>query len=339
MSVKLDVVQAAELLKKADNVLILTHKNPDGDTLGSGYALMYALHRLGKQACVVCHDLIPQRYSYFDTLHFQQNNVVDFVPQYIVAVDLADTSLLGESLQQYAERVDLCIDHHISNREYAKNLLLSENAAATCELMFDVIEAMQVEIDKQIAECLYTGLVTDTGCFRYPSVTVYTHHVAERLMQAGADTRHIHHVLYENVRREKISLMLAALQSLRYELDGRCAIITLMRDTIQNCGVTEGEPDGLSTIPRDIEGVLVGVTIRQLKNKQGYKISVRTEGTVNASKICHRLGGGGHIAAAGCTISGLPLQEVCSRVLCSVREELDSSELCTLQGEFGTPKK
>lgn len=324
MSQSLELWQAADLLKHAEDVFILTHKNPDGDTLGSGYGLMHALRSLGKRAQVLCHDPIPDRYDYLDrSANSALPQPPDFAPKLIVAVDTADTHLLGDSLQQYVPRVDLCIDHHSSNSGYARRLLLRGEAAANCELMLEVIEAMGVELNSQIADCLYTGLATDTGCFRFSSTTVDSHRAADKLMTAGADVRLIHRRMFESTSRGKIRLTIAALQSLRYELDGRCALMVLPRDCINENGVTDDELEGISAIPREIEGVQVGVTLRQFRNYQGYKISVRTDGLADASAICARLGGGGHEASAGCTVEQTPLEEVIRLVLESVQKELE----------------
>lgn len=323
MSVRLTLAQAADILKQAQDVLILTHKSPDGDTLGSAYALMHALKKLGKRADVLCNDAVAPRYRHLNGEQpIVQPHKAYFEPKTVVSVDTADTQLLGEHLQRYADQVDLCVDHHGSNSGYAKNLLLRADAAANCELVLDLIEAMGVPLDSQIADCLYTGLVTDTGCFRYTSTTVESHLAAQKLMQAGANVRLIHQRMFESVSRGKTELMITALQSLRYELDGVCAVMILPRDKINECEVTDDELEGISTVPREIEGVRVGVTLRQYKSYRGYKVSVRTDGLIDASAICARLGGGGHVGAAGCNIENEPLEEVYRRVLAAVAAEL-----------------
>ena len=153
-----------------------------------------------------------------------------------------------------------------------------------------------------------------------------SHRAADKLMTAGADVRLIHRRMFESTSRGKIRLTIAALQSLRYELDGRCALMVLPRDCINENSVTDDELEGISAIPREIEGVQVGVTLRQFRNYQGYKISVRTDGLADASAICARLGGGGHEASAGCTVEQTPLEEVIRLVLESVQKELELSD-------------
>ena len=320
MSQSVSLHQAARLLLDAQDILILTHKAPDGDTLGSGFALMHALHQLGKRAAVLGSEAVPARFGYLQGSLSPQT----FRPKTVITVDVADIKLLGDNQLCYADSVDLAIDHHGSNTCFAKYLLLRADAAANCELVLDLIEEMGVELNPQIADCLYTGLVTDTGCFRHNSTTADSHRAAEKLLTAGADLRLIHQRLFESESRGKIALTVAALQSLRYELDGRCATMVLMRDCINQNGVTDDELEGISALPRQIEGVQVGVTLRQYKSYRGYKISVRTDGSVDASAICRRLGGGGHRGAAGCTFEITDFDAVYRQVLDSVRQELES---------------
>lgn len=326
MSQMICLEQAAKFLSDAQDILILTHKSPDGDTIGSAFALMHALHRLGKRADVLCQDPIAPYYSYlFENGKYDTTlENLPFEPKTLVSVDVADQKLLGEKLSQYADRIDLSVDHHASNTGYAKQLLLRSDAAANCELMLDLIEAMGVKLDQQIVDSLYTGIVTDTGCFRYPSTTVQTHIAAQKLLLAGAQMRLIHRLMLESTSRGKVQLICDALHSLRYELDGKCAVISLMRDRINELQVTDDELEGLSSLPRSIEGVQVGVTLCQFKSYQGYKISVRTDTTVDACAICKRLGGGGHAGAAGCTIEGkdVTLEQAYQKILESVRVEL-----------------
>lgn len=316
---RIDLQQAAQFLKDSENVLILTHRSPDGDTLGSGYALKHALEQLGKSAWVICNDPVSDRYEH---LGLSREPVPFDNVRTIVSVDVADDRLLGEKLMPYARKVDLCIDHHASNTGYAKRLLLRETAAANCELMLDLIKVMGVKLTTQIADCLYTGLVTDTGCFRYSSTTVESHRAAEELMLAGARTELIHQRMFESTSKGKMSLMVSALQSLRYELNGRCAVMFLSRDKIEEEGVTDEELEGISSIPREIEGVSVGVTFRQYKSRRGYKVSVRTDSVINANSICQRLGGGGHKGAAGCNIENTSFEEAYRLVLQAVEDEI-----------------
>lgn len=297
---KIDIPKTCSLLRQAEDILILAHAGPDGDTIGAAYALLYTLRKLGKRAIVRCSDEFAPRYDYLaDTLEQPA-----FDPKYVVVTDVADTTLLGKDMQDYKDKIDLCIDHHPSNKGYSNYLLLDSSAAATCELLFEVIEALGVDIDAKIADCLYTGLTTDTGCFRYSNTTARSHAIAAKLIALGADSSTINRLMFETVTRGRLAVQSAALASLEFYFDGRCALMHMDRDIIEANQCTEDDLTGLSALPREIQGVIAGVTLKQNKERTKYKISLRTFEGVNASEVCERLGGGGHMRAAGCIIPG-----------------------------------
>lgn len=299
MSKHLTVAEAAAQLTAADRIWILTHQFPDGDTLGTGFALCRALRRLGKQAQVLCNDPIPEKYEYMmaDLPH------QEFEPSFICAVDVADAALLGERLLPLADRVDLCIDHHASHRDFEKHLLLTADYGATAMAMFQIIEAMGVTVDVPMADCLYTGIATDTGCFKYSNVTPLTHRMAAQLLEAGAHAEGINRAMFDIKSRARLALEQAALNSIRYYCHDRVAVMVITEDMMSESGATENDMEGLSPLPRQIDGVWVGLTLRQ-KTDGNYKVSARTGNHADASHICGLLGGGGHARAAGCTLSG-----------------------------------
>lgn len=319
MTESVDRQTAVLRLRSADDILILCHKNPDGDTIGSGAALYLALKELGKTAAVLCSDPIPVQYNYLDIALFDGS----FEPKFVVAVDVASIQLFGErnNIQEYVERADLCIDHHGSNSGYAFETLVEPNAAATCELLVDVIEEMGVSLTPAIASALYTGLATDTGCFRFSSTTARTHLVAARLIEAGADIAALNERLFECRTHGRIKAERLALESLEFYFEGRCAMICLTWDQIQSTGVAASELEDLTSLPRSIEGVQVGLTLRQQKDGS-YKISVRTAQGVDACSIARRLGGGGHDRAAGCELNG-NVDNAKMALLEEVRKELE----------------
>ncbi len=318
MSDKIDIKKAAESLLQAENVLILCHKNPDGDTIGSGGALCHALKSLGKKAAVLCADEFSDRYAYAEIELYKEQ----FQPQYIVAVDVADLQLFGEKISEYTKSIDLCIDHHPSNTGYAHEMILSPESAATAEVMYDIICEMQVPITTVIADCLYTGVSTDTGCFRFANTTARTHEVAQKLMEHGANATELNALLFENKSKSRIGIERVALDSLEYLYDGKCAVISLTLEQMDEIGVEPTDLEGITAIPRAIEGVEVGVTLRQQKVGT-YKVSVRTKRGVSAANICKGLGGGGHEQAAGCEVEG-SLQSAKAAVMCEIEKAMKS---------------
>lgn len=290
---------AADFLKENDNFVILTHQNPDGDTLGSGFGLAMVLDRLGKKSTVICSDEIPQKYEYFTSLAPQNADLSKKTT--IVAVDVADAKLLGKLEQKYASEVELCIDHHISNIGYAKATYLDSNAAANCECIYDLAGALAVDVDKDIALALYTGISTDTGCFRFSNTTAKTLRIGADLMEIGIDTAEINRIMFETKSRIRVELEKMALEAMEFHFNDKCAVITVTRDMYEKTGCKDEDLEGITSISRSIEGVTVGVTLRE-RQEGGFKISVRTYPPIDASKICKRVGGGGHIRAAGCQL-------------------------------------
>lgn len=324
MSERVTAEQAAALLRGADHILILTHQFPDGDTLGSGFALCRALTKLGKAVRVECADPIPDKYDYMlegldaPSMETAAPAAV-FEPRFICAVDVADTCLLG-ALSSYAQRIDLCIDHHGSNVEYARRLLLDAGCAATAQLIAEIIRLLGVPFDRAIAECIYTGLATDTGCFKYANTTAATHRLAADMMELGTRTEMINRVMFDIKSRARVELERQALDSMCFYFHGRCAVMTITNDMIEQSGAKENDMEGLPPIPRQIEGVWVGVTLRQ-KTDGNYKVSLRTGNHADASAVCALLGGGGHIRAAGCTLEA-PADAAISRILDAVRQSV-----------------
>ena len=182
MTTKIDIQSTARMLLEKDNILILCHKNPDGDTLGSAAALAHALADLGKKAYIACHNRIPAKYDYLNIPLAEEGAEIDFV----VSVDVAGINLLGDSLMEDAHKINLCIDNHGSTGEYAKYLCLKADYPAAAQLMYEVLCEMGCEITPHIADCIYTGILTDTGCFKYSSTTPLTHIIGARLMELGA---------------------------------------------------------------------------------------------------------------------------------------------------------
>ncbi len=289
---KISVKECADILREKDNILILTHANPDGDTLGSGFALCRALMKIGKICAVINADDIPKKYNYL----FDDIVEIKFKPDYVVAVDVATVNLLGGLEEQY--KIDMCIDHHSTNTEYA-NLLLLEDVPAACQIMYEVVLALGVEVDKKIADCLYTGLTTDTGCFRYDSTTAQTYRVAADLIDAGADNGRINRIMFETKTKTYARLERLAIESMRFYEHERVAVITVTQEMFQLTGSNAQETEGLAPLTRQIEGVEIGITIQERPDGT-CKASIRTFESVNAAELAACFGGGGHAQAAGC---------------------------------------
>lgn len=311
---RIDVKRCAELLREQDNILILTHAHPDGDTLGSGFGLCRALMALGKNARVVNADEIPKKYDYL----YKDLSFADFKEEYAVAVDVATENLLGGLSDVYGGKINLCIDHHGTNTEYAENLLLIETASA-CEIIYQVILALGVSIDKKTANCLYTGISTDTGCFRYASTTADTYRVAADLIEKGADNGAINRAMFETKTKTYARLERLAIEGMKFYLNERVCVITVTQQMYKESGSNEQETEALAPLTRQIEGVEIGITIRE-KDDGTCKASFRTFG-VNAAEIAKAFGGGGHPQAAACRFN-CSVDEATEKLIAKCREIL-----------------
>ena len=297
----MDFSQLKGFFESHDNFQVLTHKSPDGDTLGCGFALCYYLRNMGKKANVLNSEKLPARYEFMYDDYEEQK----FEPECVVAVDIADTQLLGSHLAEYAEpgRIDLCIDHHISNRLYARETYLDSEASAASLIMYEFLKFAGAEITDLIAKCLYTGIATDTGCFKFENTIPRAHIAAAELMTYDIDFANINRRMFDIKSRGRMAVEQAVMSNMEYFFDGKCAIILLTRELIKSCGVEEAEFDGLASLPVQVEGVKIGITIKQ-RHENVFKLSVRTTDEIDASAFCQQFNGGGHIRAAGCEIQG-----------------------------------
>lgn len=291
--------QTFELLRKSDNILILTHRNPDGDAVGSMLALYYVLKTMGKR--VRCQsDKIPDSLSY----PVCEEAFDEFEEDVVVSTDVADEKLFPPKLlEEYEGKVFLSIDHHETSKPFAEYTHVNPNACAACEVIYDMLDEAGFDISKDIANALYLGIATDTGCFRYANATAHTFEVASKLISAGADSAEINRIVFETKSKALVQFEALAAASLKTYFDGKCALLVITRDMYKGTGITESETHGIAALPRQIEGVLVGIVIKEREDCV-YKISVRSNEPVSAAEICSVFGGGGHKLAAGCELTG-----------------------------------
>ncbi len=290
--------QCVSLLKENDNFLILSHEHPDGDTLGCAFALAEMLKIIGKKRAFKCADKITDDFSFL-TEAFCDDEIKN---PFVIAVDVADAHLLGDLAEVYGKKVDLCIDHHMSNTFYAKNTYLQDKAAA-CEVLYELVEALGIEDNRYIRNAVYTGISTDTGCFRFQNTTASTFKVAATLTEKGIDTKMINKLMFETRSKSFLELELMVRKTLEYHFGGRCAMLTINQQMYKESGSNEHECHAIFSLPREIEGVLVGVILKE-KPDGRYGVSIRTDGDIDASEICSQLGGGGHKGAAGAVLGG-----------------------------------
>lgn len=295
----LTIPEIAAFLLHGDNYVILTHRRPDGDTIGCAAALCRGLRAMGKQAAILENpQFTPKFRPYLDGLTVPEPKDGDC----ILAVDIASSQLLPYNAVDYVNHVELLIDHHGRNDFYAKQGYVNPEAAACGELIFELLQAMQAPLDKAIAEAIYLAVSTDTGCFRYSNTTADTLYTAARCKELGADTFAVNQSMFLTKRMARLRLEAYLTESTEFFANGLVAISCLPDEKRRELALTEDDIDDISGFGREIAGVEIGVMIR---SERGVgKLSVRTSPNYDASAICAALGGGGHKAAAGATVEG-----------------------------------
>jgi phosphoesterase RecJ-like protein len=319
---KVNLSEAAEILMTMDKICVLAHENPDGDAVGSAYGLARGLVSIGKKVKVEL-----EKYSDSDKYLSEGVDWYDGEPDYYVSVDTADKKILGVKTAGIEKNtpIALNLDHHVSNTYFAVETYADSSAAAAAEVVFDTLNEMKIPITKDIAECLYIGISTDTGCFRYGNTTAKTLRTAADLAETGIDLGKINRVQFETKTKAYAELERQALSSMRFFFDGKAALITVTNDMFKSTGADDTETQALNSLTRQIEGVLVGITMKE-KTPGMFRVSIRTNPPANAQTIAASLGGGGHTAASGCSAEGTK-EEAEKLVLEKVEEYLKESGL------------
>ena len=293
-------LEAAEFLKSHDNYLLLTHKRPDGDTIGSAVGLCELLRTMGKTAWLL--PSLDATRMFQDYLQGHQAPP-GFEPDTVVSVDLASLGLLPPNAQPYKDRIDLAIDHHPSNEFFARETCLEADKAACGEIIWKIAGHLGI-MSEAIATPLYVAVSTDTGCFVYGNTTPHTHRVAAALMEQGIPYQALNkkHFRTKSLRRMKLESLI--LQNMKLYQEGTVAVAPISLAMMAQADATDDDAEDIAAFLGQIEGVLHSATIRELRPGE-CKISLRTNPNfLNATATCARLGGGGHVAASGCTVYG-----------------------------------
>ena len=291
--------ECAAYLRERDGFLILNHRRPDGDAAGCAAALCLGLRALGKQAWVLPNPDMTERYlPLFAGLHA----AADDRPETVVALDLAEESILQVNAGAWAGRVQLCIDHHPSNAGYAERNYVDPGAAACGELVYFILLELGVPVDPAIARALYIAVSTDTGCFRYKNTTPQTLRVGAALLEAGAPID-LNRTLFMKKSRGRLLLESRMIAGLEFFQEGEADVAAVTLEDLADCGVTEEDLEDLAAIAGSVRGVELSVTLREVE-PGSWKVSVRTGQYGNAGLVCAEFGGGGHGMAAGCTVKG-----------------------------------
>ena len=302
-----------DYLKKWDNMLLLTHVRPDGDTIGSAAALCQALRDMCKTAYLLYNPEITTTYEPYAAPYWAGD---DFAPEHVISVDVASLSLLPGNAEKYRDSIELAIDHHPSYGGFAKVAYVDATAAAAGEIVYEIIERM-TPITPAIALPLYVAISTDCGCFVYSNTTPRTHRIAAALMEQ-VNVADVNKALFRTKSKVRLAMESRMVADMELYDDGRVVVMSIPLSLCEEMHAAEADIEELSSLAALVEGTDCGITLRELKPGT-VKISVRSGKRVNACAACQKIGGGGHRAAAGATVEGT-MDEAKQAILQAVME-------------------
>ncbi|MCD6505435.1 bifunctional oligoribonuclease/PAP phosphatase NrnA [Candidatus Poribacteria bacterium] len=314
--------EIADLLRRGDRFLISTHVNPDGDALGSQLALYSLLRDMGKSVDAVNTDPVPRIYRFlpFSGIIQRHEKGRSYRPEYLIVLDAGGFERIGRDLAGSIkpERGILNIDHHSECLPFGDLNFIDPDACATSEIILRLIRLMRIPLGRERAVCLYTGILTDTGGFRFSNVTPDCLRAAADLVQEGVDVQRIYETVYETNTFGRVKLLGEALNTLRLDESGRIAWIYVTGEMFRRTGTGLEDLEGFINHVRSVDGVEVAMMFVEL-NPSRTKVSLRSRNEINVARIASLFDGGGHERAAGCTID-LPIHRAIKAVMDVVKE-------------------
>jgi phosphoesterase RecJ-like protein len=316
---------AKQFILEHDDFLVVSHIHPDGDAASSTAAVGWILQSLNKRFVMVNEGSIPKKleflWGYDKIINFSESPIQTKF-RYVVSVDCADYSRIGQVHNCFADDVQLLnIDHHPTNDDFGTLQLIRPDAAATVEILYDLFQQFDLDWHTDFATCIYTGLLTDTGGFRYSSTTPKVMNIAADLLAHGVNGPQLANDLLEKSTHAHILLLKRALSTLSFTKDNRIAWVQVSANDLIETNASNEDFEGIVNYPRNIEGVEVGLLFKEMDD-HSVKVGFRSAGLVDVAKIAKSFGGGGHVRAAGCTIKG-PMTQIIDQVVEAVRSALD----------------
>ncbi len=319
MSRNNSLIEIADFLKGQQQLTLLCHTRPDGDTLGCAFGLKAVLEELGKEVVVLCTDPVSPRYRFVsdgaELLKSQPKGA-------IVCIDMASPEMAGD-YKELALQADVVIDHHPTNPLYGKLNYVDAEAAATGEIMVELAKLLGA-LPQKAAVYFYTAISTDTGCFKYGNTTARTHRAAAELAECGFDLAATNKWLFQTKRKAEFELNRLAMETIRYFAGGKLVSMLISRRMMEEADAGADELEVISSLPIQIEGVVAAATFKELE-EGGYKVSLRTNGAIHGGEVCALFGGGGHRQASGCTMHG-EYAEVEEQMIRALEKALEQAE-------------
>lgn len=294
--------QAKKIIEKSKSIYLVAHVNPDGDAIGSTYGMYFALKSIGKDAHVIMPEY-SETFSFLpDIKKICEKDV--YVEEYdlLIALDSSDKSRLAISEEAFSRAKNIImLDHHQISHPYGDVRYINDKMSSASEVVFNFIKYLGIKFDSNIATYIYTGIMTDTGSFNYSNTSPDTHRAVAELIEAGADYVTVCKKINDTIGEEKLKLIAKTIDNMEVYLDGKLRYSLVDYDTIDSLGLDEEDAEGMTNYMRMVKGTEVGIYIREKKDGT-YKVSMRSNGKVDISKIAIANGGGGHPRAAGFTI-------------------------------------
>ncbi|EFG89605.1 DHHA1 domain protein [Clostridium carboxidivorans P7] len=303
-------------IKESNRIAITFHESPDGDSLGSALALMQGLNKLNKEVYILSKEKVPESFSFLpcsEEIDGLKHEVINET-QCVIVLDCGDVKRINANLDFENRKYTLInIDHHMSNELYADLNYVDTNAAAVSEIVYQMLKIIGINITKDMAMCLYTSLITDTGAFKYSSTTSVTHTIAGDLVNTGIDFSEIHRIIYENKKFERIKFFGKAIEKMELVGDKIC-VITITKDMLlQNGNAKDTDTSDIIAFAMQIDTVEVALLIKE--TEACIKASLRSKSKVDVRKIAEKFGGGGHIKASGLAMNDKTLEEARELIL------------------------
>lgn len=311
----LTISDTAAFLSTHDRYTILTHRRPDGDTLGSAALLCRGLRKLGKTAHVLENPEITPKYA---ELTRELTKPAPEAGDILISVDVASPGMLQHNFAHLAEQITLRIDHHKNESSWTEHELVDHISAACGQIIYWVLLQLCIPLDIPMANALYTAVATDTGCFRYANAQAQTYETAAACARVTPYLRELNHTLFETNSLARLRMQGWMVENARFLHDGKVCLCPIPLEVEQRIGVTEDDMENISGFPRSIAGVKIAATLRQ-ENEHKVKISLRVDLDYDASVICAKLGGGGHRGAAGASLE-MSMEEAVNTLIAALPE-------------------
>lgn len=318
------LLSAKQFILENDDFLVVSHIQPDGDAASSTVAIGWILQSLNKRYVLINEGDVPKKLSFlwgYDQIINYTLHPIDRTFEHVISIDCADYSRIGKVESLFTEQVQILnIDHHPTNDFFGSHHVIRPDAAATVEILYDLVQLLGVPWQEELANSIYTGLLTDTGGFRYSNTTPKVMRIAADLLGYGVNGNQLANHLLEQSTRAHIELLKRALATLNFAKDNRIAWVIVTLEDLKQTNASNEDFEGIVNYPRNIEGVEVGLLFKEVEG-EAVKVGFRSAGLVNVAEISKGFGGGGHDRAAGCTLKG-PIEDVISKVLQIVSEAL-----------------